>query len=291
MPVAIGSSAMDRVHHLHEAALVDPRRRQPLLGDPVPRHLEPLVARRRRPSSCRSACRPSRRTSSRAVPSARFMRDVSAMNGHSAAGVPGRSNTHSRSIRFSLAYSAGPRMQLEQLRDRQRGRHRARCAIVRRSLRSHVADALPQLPACARRRAASRSRSRATASCRCAATTRIRSAAATSARRAPRSPICTTIRIGCASRCARDGERWREMAGTRRSISSRRGCATVRARARQATRSPSIRATRPRTTSASLTLRPARAAHARHAATCTRRRRSISCRTCSRRCRCSATSS
>src|SRR4051812_48424010 len=29
------------------------------------------------------------------------------MNGHSAAGVPGRSNVHSRSIRFSFAYSAG----------------------------------------------------------------------------------------------------------------------------------------------------------------------------------------
>jgi len=42
-----------------------------------------------------------------AVPSARFIRDVSAMCGHSASGVPLTSTVHSRSIRFSLAHGEG----------------------------------------------------------------------------------------------------------------------------------------------------------------------------------------
>jgi hypothetical protein len=36
--------AMDREHHAHELALVDPQAGEPLVGHPVPRHLEPVVA-------------------------------------------------------------------------------------------------------------------------------------------------------------------------------------------------------------------------------------------------------
>ena len=77
-----------------------------------------------------------------------------------------------------------------------------------------------------RRRDRGRRRSRRLAF---AATTPIRSARATSARRAPRSPTSTTIRIGCAGRCAATATRWhRDRSGTRRSISSRRSCASIR---------------------------------------------------------------
>ena len=224
-----------------------------------------------------------------AVPSARFIRDVSAMCGHSASGVHGQIERPQPLDPLRLRPRLGERMKLEQLR------HRQRFAAAPFPAKVDFEVAMPttvyrSCPLCEATCGVAIEVEGDRVRRRSAATTPIRSARATSARRAPRSPTCTTIRTGCAGRACATADAWtRGRLG--RGVRARRDAA--RRDPRGATASDAIarlpgQPDRPQPRPHDL--RPAAAPHARHDATRTRRPRSISCRTCSRRSRCSATS-
>ena len=118
----------------------------------------------------------------------------------------------------------------------------------------------------------------------------IRSAAATSVPKAPRSPICTHDPDRLRRPLRRDGDALaRARLGRGARPGRRRGSARSAART-AATRSRVYQGNPTAHNLGAADVRPAAAARARHAQRASRRRRSISCRTCSRRCRCSATS-
>ena len=212
------------------------------------------------------------------------MRDVSEMNGHSASGVPGRSKTHSRSICFSVAYSAG------------HGCSASSCAIVSGVI--GVAGSLLRSTSRVAMATTTVYRSCTLCEATCGVAIEVEGDRVVSVRGDDADPfskgyICPKgtaladlhhdpdrLRQPMRARRRRPGAR---SAGTRRSTSSPTRLREIRAR----TASDAIAVyqgnpTRPQPRPPDL--RPAAAAHARHEATCTRRRRSISCRTCSRRC-------
>ena len=99
-------------------------------------------------ASCPSACRRAPRTSSRRCRARGSSARCRRCTATSCSGVPGRSKIHSRSIRFVARVRRRPRMELEQLRDRQRLRAASSLLYSYQSRRRPCRrPSLPQLPA------------------------------------------------------------------------------------------------------------------------------------------------